>query len=267
MTPDWTKCPGHSLKPTIARLGVERKTLSAMSGFDLPVRPRVRTTTWSSPMADLVLTTFDWVPEMPRGFVRDLRVRWALEEAGLPYRIASTPSRSKSVEHFLHQPFGQVPWLTDGDISIFESGAILLHLGQRSTTLMSADPRGRSEAMQWLFAALNSVEMASLPWSMAMFFGETGDTPAWKRLDDFLQLRLKHLDPVLAKRQWLAGPFSIADILMADVLRLVDRFDGLADYPACRNYVARALARPAFAKAHADQMAHFAASDRATAAI
>jgi glutathione S-transferase len=212
-------------------------------------------------MTDLVLTTYDWVPELPRGFVRDLRVRWALEEAGLPYRVESTPSRSKSAEHFMHQPFGQVPWLTDGDISIFESGAILLHLGQRSEALMPVDPRGRSEATQWLFAALNSVEMASLPWLMAKLFGDTGETPAWKRLDDFLQLRLKHLEPVLTNRQWLAGPFSVADILMADVLRLVDRFDGLAAYPACRDYVARALARPAFVKAHADQLAHFAAAD------
>lgn len=80
-------------------------------------------------MTDLILTTYDWVPKMPRGYVRDLRVRWALEEASLPYRVESVPFRERNAEHFLHQPFGQVPWLTDGDISIFESGAILLHLG------------------------------------------------------------------------------------------------------------------------------------------
>jgi glutathione S-transferase len=212
-------------------------------------------------MADLVLTTFDWVPEMPRGFVRDLRVRWALEEAGLPYRVASVPFRDRKPEHFAHQPFGQVPWLTDGDISIFESGAILLHLAGRSDALLPADPRHRSEALEWLFAALNSVEMASLPWSIFQFSGDTGDTPAWKRFDAFLKGRLAHMEPVLAAREWLAGAFSIADILMADVLRLVDRFDGLADYPACRTYTARATSRPAFVKAHADQMAHFAKAD------
>ena len=213
-------------------------------------------------MADLVLTTFDWVPEMPRGFVRDLRVRWALEEAGLPYRVESVPFRDRKPDHFAHQPFGQVPWLTDGDQSIFESGAILLHLGERSEALMPADPRGRAEALEWLFAALNSVEMASLPWSLLKFSGESGDTPGWKFMDDFLKVhRLRHMEPVLAGREWLAGAFSVADIVMADVLRLVDRFDGLADYPACRAYVARATARPAFAKAHADQMAHFAAAD------
>ena len=218
-------------------------------------------------MGDLILTTFDWVPEMPRGYVRDIRVRWALEEAGLPYRVESVPFRDRDAEHFAHQPFGQVPWLTDGDISIFESGAILLHLGERSDALMPADPRGRSEAMEWLFAALNSVEMASLPWSLFNVLRRGRDTPAWKLFDDFLKKhRLEHLEPVLAGREWLAGTFSVADILMADVLRLVDRFDGLAEYPACRDYVARATARPSFVKAHADQMAHFAAADRAKSA-
>ena len=212
-------------------------------------------------MVDLVLTTFDWVPEMARGYVRDIRVRWALEEAGLPYRVESVPFLARNAEHFAHQPFGQVPWLTDGDISIFESGAILLHLGERSDALMPADPRSRCEALEWLFAALNSVEMASLPWSLLQFYGDTGDTPAWKRFDDFLKARLQHLEPVLAASEWLAGTFSVADILMADVLRLVGRFEGLAEQPACHAYVARATARPSFGKAHADQMAHFAAAD------
>ncbi len=212
-------------------------------------------------MADMILTTFDWVPEMPRGYVRDIRVRWALEEAGLPYRVAGVPFRDRDAEHFAHQPFGQVPWLTDGDISIFESGAILLHLGERSNALMPADPRSRAEALEWLFAALNSVEMASLPWSILKFSGDTGDTPISKRLGDFLNARLKHMEQVLAGREWLAGSFSVADILMADVLRLVDRFDGLADFPACAAYIARATARPAFKKAHADQLAFFAAAD------
>ena len=182
-------------------------------------------------MNELILTTYDWVPEPPRGYVRDLRVRWALEEAGLPYRVESVPFRARNAEHFSHQPFGQVPWLTDGDLSIFESGAILLHLGERSEALMPTDPLGRSEVKQWLF-------------------------------DGFLKThRLAHLEAALAGRKWLAGTFSVADILMADVLRLVDRFDGLEAYAACREYVARATARPSFVKAHADQLAHFAAAD------
>jgi len=212
-------------------------------------------------MSDLILTTFDWVPEMPRGYVRDLRVRWALEEAGLPYRVESMPFRDRRAEHFAHQPFGQVPWLTDGDTSIFESGAILLHLGELSGKLMPAEPRGRSEVKEWLFAALASVEAASQPWSFFKFSGDTDETQMRKFFDTFLQARLKSMETLLAERNWLAGAFSIADILMADVLRLVDRFDGLAEYPACRAYVSRATSRPAFAKAYGDQMAHFAAAD------
>jgi glutathione S-transferase len=212
-------------------------------------------------MGDLILTTFDWVPELPRGYVRDLRVRWALEEAALPYRVEGVSFSARGTEHFAHQPFGQVPWLTDGDTSIFESGAILLHLGERSDALMSADPQRRSETLEWLFAALNSVEMASLPWSLFKFVGDASETPGRKHLNDFLKTRLRHLEPVLEGREWLAGGFSVADILMADVLRLVDRFNGLADYEACRNYVARATARPSFVKAHADQIAHFALGD------
>jgi glutathione S-transferase len=212
-------------------------------------------------LGDLVLTTYDWVPPPPRGFVRDLRVRWALEEAGLPYRVESTPFQERGPEHFAHQPFAQVPWLTDGDLSVFESGAILLHLGEKSEKLMPKDARGRSEATEWVFAALNSVEMASLPWVMFQFMGLANDTPAWKWLDDFVTLRLQRLEPVLARREWLAGSFSVADILTADVLRPVNRFGGLEGYAACAAYVARATARPAFVKAHADQMAHFAKGD------
>lgn len=212
-------------------------------------------------MTDLILSTFDWVPEFPRGYVRDLRVRWALEEAGLPYRVRSVPFRDRSAEHFAHQPFGQVPWLADGEVSVFESGAILLHLGERSEMLLPRDPRTRAEVQGWLFAALNSVEMASLPWFIFKFSGDTAESRGRKQIDGFLGTRLQHTEAVLAKREWLSSSFSIADIAMVDVLRLVHRFDGLAAYPACRDYVARGTARPAFAKAHADQLAHFAAGD------
>jgi len=212
-------------------------------------------------MADLILITYDWVPELPRGFVRDIRVRWALEEAGLPYRVESTPFRSRSDEHLAHQPFAQIPWLTDGDQSIFESGAILQYLGERSEALMPSDPRGRADVTNWVFAALNSVEMFSLPWTLLAFSAEPKTSPDWQRWDGLFKGRLQRLEPVLGGREWLAGTFSVADILMADILRLTERFDGLADNPACRAYVARATARPAFVKAHADQMAHFAAAD------
>ena len=212
-------------------------------------------------MPDLILNTFDWVPELPRGYVRDLRVRWALEEAGLAYRMNSVPFRERGAEHFKHQPFGQVPWLTDGDISIFESGAILLYIAECNHVLLPSSPNVRSEVLAWLFAALNSVEMASLPWSLFKFCNDVSDSPGRKQLDGFLQARLQHMEQVLSGREWLAASFSIADILMADVLRLVQRFDGLDAYPSCDEYVVRATSRPAFQKAYADQMAHFAAAD------
>lgn len=212
----------------------------------------------------MVLTTYDWVPPPPRGYVRDLRVRWALEEAGLPYEVKSTPFKDRGAGHLAHQPFAQVPWLTDGDLSIFESGAILLHVAEHSERLLPADRQRRSEAKEWLFAALNSVEMASLPWSILAFSADTDKKGReWAQFDAFLTLRLERMDAVLAKREWLAGDFSVADIVMADVLRLPDRFGALAGHAACQAYVARAIARPAFTKAHADQMAHFAAADAA----
>ncbi|WP_395334795.1 glutathione S-transferase family protein [Novosphingobium sp. BL-8H] len=215
-------------------------------------------------MSELILTTYDWVPEMPRGMVRDLRVRWALEEAGLSYRVESTPFRDRGPDHFAAQPFGQVPWLTDGDFTIFESGAILLHLGEKSPVLMPTDSRGRAEVLEWVIAALNSVDLPSQPWALFRFMGFPGHSPEAKFVDDFMKARLERMEAVLASREWLvAGRFTVADLLMADVLRQVHRFDGLEEYPACRGYVVRATARPAFLKAYDNQIAHFAAADAA----
>lgn len=212
-------------------------------------------------MSELVVTTYDWVPEPPRGYVRDLRVCWALEEAELRYRVARTPFRERGAEHLAAQPFGQVPWLTDGDLTIFESGAILLHLGEKNPKLKPTDRKGRSAVIEWVFAALNSMEMATVGWSLFKFSGNTGEGSGFGQFDGFVKQRLARLEPVLAEREWLAGDFSVADILMADVLRLVDHFEGLTASPACKAYVERATARPAFRKAHADQIARFAAAD------
>lgn len=213
-------------------------------------------------MSELILTTYDWVPEPPRGLVRDLRVRWALEEAQLPYRVESTSFRDKGAAHFAAQPFGQVPWLTDGDLTIFESGAILLHLGEKSTTLIPTDPRGRAEVVSWVIAALNSVDLPAQPWALFRFMSFPGASPEAEFVEGFMKARLERMEAVLANREWLvAGRFTVADLLMADVLRQLNKFDGLANHPACHAYVARVTARPAFVKAHADQMAHFAKAD------
>ena len=129
---------------------------------------------------------------------------------------------------------------------------------------MPADPRGRAEVVSWVFAALNSVDIPAQPWALFRFLGFPGQSPEAKFVEDFLKARLDRMEAVLAGREWLVGGrFSVADLLMADVLRQVTKFDGLANYPACRGYVARATARPAFAKAYDDQIAHFAAADAA----
>lgn len=204
-------------------------------------------------MSGLVIWTYDWVPESPRGFVRDLRLRWACEEAGLPYQVKSTPFKDRGDDHFSHQPFGQVPWLTDGDVSIFESGAGLLHLARKSDKLMPSDPIGEAQTLQWVIAALNSIEMVSVPW---WFLEATGAED--NGMTGWLGSRLDHIERVLTEREWLAAErFTVADLLMADVLR-VEKVRAFGDRPATEAYVTRTTERPAFKKARADQFAHFA---------
>lgn len=208
-------------------------------------------------MSELIVWTYDWVPEGPRGFVRDLRLRWACEEAGLGYDVQTVPFDGRGPEHLARQPFGQVPFLSDGGVELFESGACLLHLARQSEALMPRDPAGEAETLQWTISALNSIEMVTVPW---WFLEVTGARD--NGLTGWLQSRLDHVERVLAEREWLAaGRFTVADLLMADVLR-VAKVRAFGDRPATEAYVARVTARPAFLKAHADQMAHFAAGDR-----
>lgn len=213
-------------------------------------------------MSELVIWTYDWVPPPPRGHVRDIRLRWACEEAGLPYRIASVRFEDRTTpEHLARQPFAQVPALQDGAVTLFESGAGLLHLAEQSETLMPRDPQGRAETLEWLIAGLNSVEMVSVPW---WFIGLS--SPPDNPLNGWLQSRLARLETVLASRDHLAANrFTVADLLMADVLRVPKLRAELDAYPALSAYVARILDRPAFRKAQQDQLDHFAAADAARA--
>jgi glutathione S-transferase len=207
-------------------------------------------------MSDLTIWTLDWVPEGPRGFVRDLRLRWACEEAGLDYHVRTIPFDGRETNHLDHQPFGQVPWLNDGGLELFESGAGLLHLARKSEVLMPVDPAGGAEALQWTMAALNSVEMVSVPWWFLNMSGDAGN-----KLTGWLTQRLDHVESVLGQREWLAASrFTVADLIMADVLR-VSAVRKFGDRPATEAYVARITDRPAFRKAHADQLAFFAAAD------
>ena len=205
---------------------------------------------------DLTIWTLDWVPEGPRGFVRDLRLRWAAEEAGLRYDIATIPFEDRATNHLDRQPFGQVPFLTDGEIEIFESGACLLHLARKSEILMPRGAAGEAGTVQWVFAALNSIEMATVPW---WFLGLSGDRE--NAMSGWADSRLGHMEAVLSDREWLVEDrFTAADLIMADVLR-IPAVRERGDRPASEAYVRRVTARPAFRKAHADQLAHYAAAD------
>jgi glutathione S-transferase len=207
-------------------------------------------------MSEPIVWTYDWVPEGPRGFVRDIRLRWACEEAGLAYSVRTVPFNDRGADHLARQPFSQVPFLSHGELEIFESGAGLLHLARKSEKLMPRDPVGEAQTLQWTIAALNTIEMVTVPrWFLEVTGAKDNHLTGW------LESRLDHMESVLKDREWLAADrFTAADLLMADVLR-VARVRSFGDRPATESYVTRITERPSFKKAYADQMAHFAAAD------
>jgi len=207
-------------------------------------------------MSELTIWTYDWVPEGPRGFVRDLRLRWACEEAGLDYAVRTIAFDGREANHLTRQPFGQVPFLNDGELELFESGAGLLHLARKSDRLMPRDPAGEAQTVQWTIAALNSIEMVTVPWWFLRISGDKDN-----KLTGWARMRLDQLERVLGEREWLAADrFTVADLLMADVLRVPD-VRSFGNRPASEAYVRRITDRPAFQKARADQIRHFEAAD------
>jgi glutathione S-transferase len=208
---------------------------------------------------------FGAVPPFVQGLVRDLRVRWALEEAGLPYRVTlvgygdgMTPLTTyKSV-----QPFGQVPAIEDGPVVLFESGAIVLYVAEKSRDLLPGDPAGRAHVTQWMFAALNTMEPAidQLAGIDLFYAGEAWAQARRPAVEEFVRRRLADLAGCLGDRPYLAGSFSAADILMAAVLRTLRHTDLVAAEPVLRAYKERCEARPAFTKALAGHMAPFASA-------
>ncbi len=217
------------------------------------------------------VTAFQWVPPFAQGSVRDIRVRWALEEAGLGYddRLLGF-EETATPEYRSLQPFGQVPAFSDGKVEMFESGAIVLYIAQSSDQLMPADPAGRAMVMTWLFAASNSIEPWVAPLADIDLFhaGEAWTVERRPQVEAQLRKRLGELQTALGDRKWFANDrFSAADILMTHVLRDLRHTDIVADYPALADYVARAEARPAFRRALADQLKPFRAAEARNPAL
>ena len=211
-------------------------------------------------MADLTLMTFDWVPEPPRGFVRDLRVRWALEEMGQAYATRLYDRRVSGPEDRMQeQPFGQVPAFRDGDVAMFESGAICLHLAERSEALLPTDPATRALAQSWTIAALASVEPYISMLQMVCLFDadKPGAAEFAPSVEARLADRLDQLAAALGESEWLTSQFTVADVIMITVLRQLWRNDRLESFPKLAAYVRRGEARPAFQRALAAQLADF----------
>jgi glutathione S-transferase len=214
-------------------------------------------------MTKPTITAYDWVPDFAKGQVRDLRVRWALEEVGQPYGVRYLSQGSqKAPPHRAIQPFGQVPTYEEGDLTLFESGAIVLHIAATHPGLMPGDANGRARAIEWAFAALNTIEPPITDHAVATLF--EADKPWSKqrlpgikaRIDE----RLGELSDRLGDNNWLDGEFTAGDLLVIAVLRMLKGTDMLDSYPNLAAYVARGEARPAFQKALADQMAGFTGS-------
>jgi len=214
------------------------------------------------PTASAEITAFRWVPDFAAGLVRDLRIRWALEEIGRPYRVRLLDALNpRPADYFLEQPFGQVPAYRDDDVQLFESGAILIHLGLGDERLLPADANGRGRAIAWLVAALNSVEPAILELSAIDLFHRGQDWTRERRpqVIDKIRERLRLLADALENRDWFEGRFTIGDLMVVSVLRNLRHTGLVAEQPRLAALVQRGEARPAFRQAMSDQLAVFAA--------
>jgi glutathione S-transferase len=207
-----------------------------------------------------VITAFAQPPDNGRGLVRDMRIRWALEEVGQPYDVRLLSfAAMKEPTHRARHPFGQIPTYEEGDLILFETGAIVLHIADHHAGLLPDDAKARARAVSWLFAALNTVEppigdrgMASLVERDKPWFEER-----WSILNDRVRVRLGDLSAQLGDCEWLDGGFSVGDLMMVTVLRRLNGSELLEEYPVLAAYIARGEARPAFQHAFAAQLAVF----------
>jgi glutathione S-transferase len=210
-----------------------------------------------------VITAFDWVPDFAKGQVRDLRVRWALEEVGQPYEVRYlSQGEQKGGVHRMLQPYGQVPTYEEPGLTLFESGAIVLHIAETHATLLPSGQAGRSRAFEWAFAALNTVEPRVMDHAIATLF-ETDKPWSKPRLPSIeARIRERFADTAerLGDREWYDEEFSAGDLLMVAVLRALRGEPLLDEHPTLAAYVARGEARPAFVRALDAQLAGFTGS-------
>jgi len=209
----------------------------------------------------ITISAFKWVPDFAQGQVRDLRVRWALEEAGLSYqmRLLEQGDQDKA-EYRALQPFGQVPILEEDGFVLFESGAILLYIGERSETLLPKDPAARARAVQWLIAALNSIEPAAMTVAQIDFFYAKEEWAKLRRPGavEFVKRRLDALSNALGDKPYLDGErFTAGDLMMATVLRILNHTDIVTSNERLAAYIDRCTARPVFKRALDAQMRDF----------
>ncbi|MCC2674429.1 MAG: Glutathione S-transferase [Ramlibacter sp.] len=207
-----------------------------------------------------IITAFEASPDEGQGLARDMRVRWALEEVGQPYdvRLVSFKAMKEPAHRALH-PFGQIPTYEEGDLALFESGAIILHVAQRHAGLLPQDANARARAITWMFAALNTVEPPVVELEQAPY--AEGDKP-WHAqrvplMEDRVRVRLDDLSARLGDADWLDGAFSAGDLMMVMVLRRLEGTGIVEDYPNLAAYVARGQARPAYQRAFDAQRAVF----------
>ena len=209
----------------------------------------------------ITISAFKWVPEFARGQVRDLRVRWALEEAGLPYRCRLLGQGDQDKPEYRSlQPFGQVPTFQEDDLVLFESGAIVLHIGERCEALLPRDRGARSRATQWLVAALNSIEPFIMNVALIDLFYANEEWAKLRRPGavQFVQRRVSALSKSLAEKPFLDGErFTVGDLMMTTVLRILHHTDIVSSDAGLRAYIERCTARPAFQRALAAQIGDY----------
>ncbi|AFL52245.1 glutathione S-transferase [Sinorhizobium fredii] len=211
----------------------------------------------------ITITAFERSPDGGKGLARDMRVRWALEEVGQSYAVRLLSFKAmKEPAHLALQPFGQIPTYEEGDLALFESGAIVFHIAERHAGLLPEDANARARAITWMFAALNTVEPPIFDRALAKILER--DEPWYEQrlrsLEDSIRKRLGGLSSRLGDAEWLDGAFSAGDLLMVTVLRRLKGSGILEEYPNLSAYVARGEARPAYKRAFDAQLAVFAAA-------